>query len=335
VSKTDALPRAADGAGSPLARLRAKAWTGPVLAALRVLVVLAVVAAVGVAVAHDWSAVRTTVGRLTWLDIVLALGAACAALLANSKVWQAVLSGVGTQLHGAHAAQVYLTGQLARYLPGSVWAFALQAHLGRRHEVPRNRSLVALLLAVMVTFVTGMCFAMAALPALRVKWGALAWLLLLAPLGLVILVPRLLTFVTNRMLAIIRRPQLSARIPGAVVAQAAGWSVIAWLLSGAQLWILVHAVHPVAAGSYFGITGAFAVAVCAGFFAFVLPSGVGVREVVVVAGLSAVLATGPALAVALISRLLCTAADVLTAFGSVLVSRLIERHHRAQTPGRT
>ena len=51
----------------------------------------------------------------------------------------------------------------------------------------------------------------------------------------------------------------------------------------------------------------------AGFLVFVAPSGIGIREAVLVAALAPVLDTGEALSVALVVRLVFTLADLLAA----------------------
>ena len=295
------------------------------LSLLRLLLVLAVAGAVAYAVIRDWSSVRMTLRDLSLKSLIVSLLAAMAALLATVQVWRQLLAATGHPLGGAHAARVYLGGQLARYLPGSVWAFLAQAQLAQRHEIPRMRSIVAVLLTVTVTTATGLSISVFAVPSLTHRWGAVAWVLVAAPLSLVALVPRVLTRIGNSILRLLRRPGLSAPLAPGNVYRAVCWSLLGWLLSGVQLWALVHHAAHVSGADFPLATAAFALAVCAGFAAFVLPSGVGVREAVIVAGLTSVTSSGVALGLALVSRLLCAVADVLMAAAAVGVARLVDR----------
>lgn len=304
---------------------------GRVFRVLRVVLVLAVAAAIVYAVVRDWAAVQATFRTLSWGAIVLSTVAATAGLLATAKVWQALLKGLGNPLRGAHATQVYLTGQLARYLPGSVWAFFLQAHLGKRHEIPRTRSFLTVLISVGVNSATGLTLAVLAIPALREHWGGVAWLLALGPLSLLALIPRVLTWLADRFLKVLRRPPLEAPILGRSIAIATAWSVVVWLLFGLHLYVLLRAIQPSVAGGFVLSIATFALAVAAGFLAFVLPSGIGVREAVIVAALTTVLSAGSALAVALISRLLCTLSDVIGAAVGEVSSALTDRRDRRAT----
>jgi uncharacterized membrane protein YbhN (UPF0104 family) len=325
--------RTADGAGAepPVARHPAVAR---LIAVARVLVVLLVVAVVAYAVYRDWTAVSATLGQLSPGVLVLALVLASAGLGATVKTWQHLLAALGSPLRTPHASQVFLTGQLARYLPGSVWAFLLQAQLAHRHQIPRSRSLLAVLLAVGVTTVTGLTTAVVAVPVFADEWGPATWLLLGGPLTLVFLVPRLLTWVSNTALRVLRRPPLLLPIPGRPVAVAALWAVFSWLCYGAQLWLLATSTGGVPVTDLPLATATFALAVCAGFLAFVLPSGVGVREAVITVGLSSVMPAGAALALALVSRLVCTAADVLGALGAAVAVKVVDRGQGRSQPGR-
>ena len=293
--------------------------------AARVLVIVLVVSAVAVVVYRDWTAVSATLAQLSLGTLVLALVLAQVGLAATVMTWRHLLAALGSPLRVPYAGQVFLTGQLARYLPGSVWAFLLQAQLAQRYDVPRTRSLLAVLLAVGVTTVTGLTIAVVAVPVLAAQWGPATWLLLAAPLTLLFLVPRLLTRVSNAALRVLRRPRLAEPIPGRPVALAAGWAVLSWLCYGAHLWVLAASVGGVGAADLPLVTATFALAVCAGFLAFVLPSGVGVREAVLVVGLSTVVPAGAALALALVSRLMCTTADVLGAAGATVAAKVADR----------
>jgi uncharacterized membrane protein YbhN (UPF0104 family) len=292
---------------------------------LRPLAVALVVAAVAYAVERDWTAVSRTVSRLSPLTVAASLLGALVGLLATVKSWQHLLHGLGSPLRTVPASQVFLTGQLARYLPGSVWAFLLQAQLGRRHAIPRTRSLIGVLLAVGVTTVSGLSLAVVTIPALESQWGSWVWLLAAGPLGLVCLLPRVLTALANLALRVLRRPPLVQPLPGRAVLAALLWSLVSWGAYGGQLWILGRDSSGLGVGSLPLATGAFALAVCAGFVAFVLPSGVGVREAVITVSLTSVMAPGTALAIALVSRLVCTAADVIGALVAGLVGHLAER----------
>jgi uncharacterized membrane protein YbhN (UPF0104 family) len=80
-----------------------------------------------------------------------------------------------------------------------------------------------------------------------------------------------------------------------------------------QIWLLSDRLGAHDGAGVLRAIGGFALAWCVGFVAVVVPAGAGVREVLLVAVLAPVIGAGGAIAVALASRLLTTAADLMTA----------------------
>lgn len=290
----------------------------------RVLVVVVVVLAVVYAVRTEWTGVSRTFHTLSWKSLVSAFAAIVLGMFATVGVWRQLLAAMGIRIPYWRAAQVNLIGQLGKYLPGSVWAFALQAQLGKRYGISRPRALVALLLSAGVSTVGALTLAVFAVPELARQWGSAAWLLCAGPLSLATLYPPLLTWIANLAMRLMRRPQLRQQLHGGQVLRALLWALVAWVLFGVQLWLLTGSLagQPASALAITITTGAFALGMSAGFVAFVLPSGVGVREVVIVAGLAPITSAGTALALALVSRLLFTIADITTALGALVVVHL-------------
>ncbi|WP_433061516.1 lysylphosphatidylglycerol synthase domain-containing protein [Dactylosporangium sp. CS-033363] len=243
--------------------------------------------------------------------------AAVAGLLATFQSWRAVLAGLGSPLPAGPAARVFFAGQLGKYLPGSVWPILAQMELARAHGVPRFRTAAAGLVTMGVSLVAGTLTAAATLPlALAGHDGRLRWLLAAAPLAAAALHPAVLNAVVGRALRLTRRPPLEAPLPGRAVLAAAGWAIVSWLLFGVHAWLLLRPLAERAGPALAVCVGGFALAWCLGFLVVIAPAGAGARDLVLV-GLLATQAGGEAAAaVALLSRAVMTAADLLLAFGA-------------------
>lgn len=292
----------------------------------RVLFVLAVVAAVVVAMVSQWDEIVRTFSLLSWKSLAATVASIALAMLCGVKVWQHLLAAMGTEIRFGHAAQVNLVGQLGKYLPGSVWAFVLQAQLGKQFKIPRARALVSLLLTAGMTIVTAMTLGAFLAAPLADRWGGWAWLFAAGPLTLVALLPPVLTRIANLVLRVMRRLQVDANLRAAEVAKALAWSFATAGLYGLHLWLLTGSLARQTMSGYFLATGAIAIAMAAGFIAFVLPSGIGVREAILVAALAPIATTSQALAIALASRILFTIADLVSAGVGVIFSRATLRN---------
>lgn len=289
----------------------------------RVLVFVLVIGAVVYAVDKEWASVRRTIDSLSWKSLLAAFAAIVLGMFATVRVWEHLLAAMGIRIPYLRAAQVNLVGQLGKYLPGSVWAFVLQAQLGKRYGISRPKALVALMLSAGVTTVAALVLAAFAAPELSRHEGGGAWLLCAGPVTLALLYPPVLTRIANFALRLLRKPQLRKPLTGRHVFWALIWGFVSWLLFGLQLWLLTGGLNLHQSMTTVAVTtGAFALGMSAGFLAFFLPSGVGVREGVIVAGLAPIASSGTALALALTSRLLFTIADISTALCALLAVRI-------------
>ncbi len=307
----------------------ARTWQRRVLSATRVLFTLAIVAAIAYATATQWRAVKQYFFSLAWESVALSLVMVLVGLAAATFGWRAALADVGHRVSVRTAGHVYLVGLFAKYLPGSVWAFVLQMELGRRENLPRSRAFLASIVLTGIGTTVALCLGVFGLSALRdVGGGVKVLLLILVPVSIVCAHPRVLTWLVQRFLAIVRRPPLETPITWRGVGAVAFWSLISWIALGIHLWLLANSEAAPGFGGVFRCIGAIALGMTAGFFAFLAPSGLGVREAIIVAALLPYLPGSVALSMALASRMLFVIAD-LVAGGIALLSLLRSRRRAA------
>lgn len=279
------------------------------------------------AVIAQAEAVAAGLRRMDPVAIVLAFALVLAGLAANLLSWRAVLAGLGSPLPLGVAGRVYLLAQLGKYVPGSVWPILAQAELGREHGVPALRSGVAGIAALIVGLCVGavlaaVCLAGTATSQLR----EYAWGLVVVPLGLVALHPRVLQWVLDVAMRVLRRGGAPHRVSPRALVEAAAWSLVMWLLFGAQVWVLARSIGANGADLALLSLGAYAAAWVVGFLVVLAPAGAGPRELVLVLALGPVLPRAEALGLALVSRVLMLVGDLL----GVLVAVAVARARRAR-----
>ena len=308
-------------------RERAPSVRGRLLVALRILVVLGIIGGITYAAVTTWAEVKDAILSLEPLAVGVSFLLICAGIFAGVKVWHVVLYELGSEIPYRRAAQIALVGQLGKYLPGSVWAFVLQTELSRRVGIPRARAFTALLVSTGVTFVAALVLAPLALPWIERPWIRLA--VMLGPLSLIALHPRVLAFLVGTALRLLRRPQPALQIRSSDVLRSLMWAYIAAILFGLSLWTLANSTAtPGVSGIVRCIVG-MSLAMTFGVLAFLAPSGLGVREAFIVAALSPTVSMGTALGYALVSRLLFIIADLVTAGAAVVRARLSLRNDAA------
>lgn len=294
----------------------------PLRRLLVIVLTLVAVAAGVVAVFAERRRVMAAMSQLHPLTIVIAFVLVALANLFMMLSWRALLVDLGSPLPARIASRVFFQSQLGKYLPGSVWPMLAQVELGREHQVPPRRSAVASMLTLVLAVASGLLVAAVTLPLMG---GAVArqywWTFTLVPLIAAGLYPRVLNPLLARAFRLIGRqpPGEPVTLAGELVAL--GWGLAGWLAYGLQVWVIMRDLGATQARALPIAVGTFALAWTVGFLVVVAPAGAGAREALLVLGLAPVLSAAPALVLAIISRVLLTAADLLLAGLAVLVRR--------------
>jgi glycosyltransferase 2 family protein len=289
------------------------------LTTLRILLALLVVAAVVLAVARNWEEVSADLARMDAGTIVLAAALGCIAPVLTVLAWRRILADLGSPIHLAPAGGIFFVGQLGKYLPGSVWAIVAQAEMGARLHIPRRRSAVVGLLTVGLAAICGFIVGLPSLPLLfsREATSSTGWaVLLVVPLLVVVLWPRLLNWGIALGLRLLRREPLEHQLSGRAVLFTVVCFCLSWASTGVSVYVLARTFADPGfdnARLLLATVSGFALAASISMFTVVLPAGVGLREGLLVLLLGPIISVPAATAVVVVARFLTVLADVLFA----------------------
>jgi uncharacterized membrane protein YbhN (UPF0104 family) len=131
--------------------------------------------------------------------------------------------------------------------------------------------------------------------------------------------PPVLTRLVDVGLRIVRRGPFRRAVTWRGILTAVGWAAASFTCYGLSVWALAVSVGAPAGESLPLCLAGVAFAMTIGALVVVAPSGIGVREAVIVAALAPVLERSEALAIALVARLLFVLADLIAAAVTVPV----------------
>lgn len=278
---------------------------------VRLMLLLIVLAFCGYGLAIEWPGVQTALGQMRWYSLAASVAAAMAGAGCMMLAWRALLADLGSPLPAAETARITFVGQLGKYVPGAIWSFAAHVELGYDHDVPRRRGAASVVMALGVTVAVGLAIAAVGLPLASASAARhYLWALAVLPVLLVCLWPRVLGWLTDRALVILRQQPLERRPSWRGLTIAAGWTVLGWLMLGAQVWVLLTSMTGRGSGVLLLAVGGYALACSAGLVLVVFPNGIGPRELVLIAALAPVLDRPAALALALLARVATTISDL-------------------------
>jgi len=239
--------------------------------------------------------------------------------------WTMVLRMLGVKIAGGKGVSIFLLSLFGRYIPGGVWSVLGRVYLCRLEGIPDSRSSMSVLLEQAYPVVSaGLVFAVSILfwtdttSVLRVLSAVL-----LLPLFFVFLHPRPFLKIMNPVLAKFGRGPIHLSLSFDQMLTLAGYYSLHWVVTGVAFYLFIRAFYPLG-GYYIPILiGIYAISFTAGYLAFFMPAGLGVREGVLTILLSLFIPMPVAIGVSLLSRLWLIGVEIV-----ILLVFLINRETR-------
>lgn len=265
-------------------------------------------------IADDWNEYGDLIRNAQWGWIVVGVLLAVVGMSSLGLVWRSVLAALGADTRRIDVFAWYQIGNLGKYVPGGVFQVLGRAELATRGGVPRSLAYNSVALSMGATYLCGALVAAVLLPFAALSQGSIGdtwWVVLVIPVGLVALHPRVLGalfLVAEKAFGGADERQVpTARTSlGLVVRHVPGW-----LLNGLACYAVTLAFTRDA--PFLTVMFAAIAAWVGGFLVIVVPGGIGVREALFVALAQTSMAGNTAATVAIASRLVFVTGDLLGA----------------------
>jgi uncharacterized membrane protein YbhN (UPF0104 family) len=284
---------------------------------ISILVVIVILGFLVLQVARNWQQVRQYQWQASPGGVVVSFLLLLAALGLDVVIWMLALRMFESPLGFRAAARVWFPALIARYIPGKVASLGVRIWLSHREGVSPYRAGAAAFFEVILRIMAALIVFGLSLPFWPIFEGRdrLVALLVIIPVGLVALHPRLLQRAFNLGLRLLKRPAVAVPFRFQDVLLLLAVLCGRWILYGVAFAQFAAAVAPNLRGQTPAIIGMASVAWAAGFL-LQMPAGLGVNEWVLREGLRqylgspAAAAVAIATAVALLARLWTVAGEV-------------------------
>ncbi len=259
--------------------------------------------------------------RLDWSNLVRDPGALAIAMALwavaftfRAWLWGEMMRRIGYPVGHLAGARVFFASHMGRFLPGKVWSVAGAGLFGKRYGLPPRASVVAMTVFLIIYYMVGSLLTLLVVWQLSTAHIGVAIAIAVGGLGLLgflatPLFPALLRWLGDRF----GRDMSQLRLPSPKVLVMVALGLLAvWLTAGSAYVMLSRAVVPPEAGSLGFVAGwgVYASALVAGFAALFAPSGLGVREAVMLALLEPSLGAAFGGVVTIASRVLITSLEL-------------------------
>lgn len=205
------------------------------------------------------------------------------ATLFQIAAWRLIMSDLNAQLGWRDSLRGYALPFVARYIPGMVWGYLSRTHwLETRHGIaPERANLGALIEVVALVLSAALAAAVAGVLAGEMELAVAGGLGLLAGLMGLAIARRLGKGSTpfhgwvERLLGL----DWSSEVTFRRVLRAVPGQLGLWLFDGVMVWMSLAVIGVSIDGSVWVAVADFALAWLAGFLVFLLPAGLGLREI--------------------------------------------------------
>ena len=246
-----------------------------------------------VAFRHTWDR-STTHAFPRWTYVAGAEVLVIVGLAGASRGWVCLFEGRGSD---RALAQAFYTSQLGKYVPGAIWQAVGQVGLSRSADVSLARATTAFPVHALTQVAAGGTLgATLAIVGVHLSTGVR----LIAVLGLILVLPLRrvwMLWVLEKVTRLLKRGSPSQ----AAILRSYAWGIWTLLWSGSAFALLAHALN--AASPAVAAVPAFAAAWTVGFLAVPFPSGIGVREAVLIATVASPTGAGPVIVASVVHRL--------------------------------
>ena len=229
--------------------------------------------------------------------------------------WYLITLRLGIAIPLKETVESWFYSQLGKYLPGKVWLFLGRLYLYGSKGKSKKTVIVALYFeTVTVVMAAGLVFLVSLFFLREIQppapWISSAWLIPLFFLCFLFLHPRVLQEIFNKILQALKRAPISIFISYMETLSIVGVCVLSWLVGGIGFYLFVDSVFAVSSGYLLMLTGALAISSTLGLIALFAPSGLGVREGVLVYLLSAIMPGSVAIVLSILTRLWMTFIEI-------------------------
>lgn len=240
-------------------------------------------------------------------------------------IWIVRLLGNGQAISLRQSLKVYFVANLATYIPGTYWFVLGRTTMNRKHGISALQTGVSTLVEHFLLILSGALLGVFGLDLLTKLLGvsitSFFWIALIVVIGLVAIHPWCIRQITNLMARILKMQPVEVNLSYGMMLLQLVWSIIIWLFGSLSLLLLTRAFTPTIGLDQLGILSAvFSISWLIGFFTPFAPSGIGIREAVMVPAFAAIgITTGITALLAVLSRVLIIFEDVFWAAFSVLL----------------
>jgi hypothetical protein len=283
--------------------------------AFRWMIVLAIFVLLGKMIWSNWNQVKDTPFVLQPFPLVLSSLIFAFSYFIQIWAWYLITLKLKIALSPSETLKTWFYSQLGKYLPGKIWLLLGRIYYYQSRGKSKKSVSVALYFEMVTVIIAGGIIFLAALVLFRetrsfYSGKQLLWLVPFFIVAFASAHPRVLQKIMNSVLILFRREPISLSVSYGDILWIVIVCIVAWVIGGIGFYLFVDSIYPVAPQYILFLTGALAISSTLGLIVIFAPSGLGVREGVLVYLLSFMMATPTAVIISILTRIWMTLIEI-------------------------
>ncbi len=261
----------------------------------------------------NYDAIAATEVQISPLPCIISLLIYMVYNINLASLWHLITVKTGAGIRYPRALSAYLTSIPGKYIPGKVFMLALRFPEYDEQGVPLRKISVDFVLENVCTLLgAGFLFLVSILffP-VEVDTIIVVIVALMMVAFFVCIHPKILNFFLRLLQKLIKKDDLQIPFGYADMLKIVLLFIANWAIAGLGFYMMVDMISPVPASQMLYVGGVFGLSVVIGIVSLFAPSGIGVRETVMVIALTAVMPESTAVVVSVVSRVWTTVAELL------------------------
>ena len=300
---------------------------------LQWVIVGAIFVFLGKMVWDNWNQVKGAAFTFEILPLVLSTLIFAFSYFIQIWAWYLITLKLKIGISPSETMKSWFYSQLGKYLPGKVWVLLGRYYFYESKGKSRGRITIALYLEV-VTILLAAGF-LTVIGTVSLKEAnpfrssmEIWWMFPLLLLVFLSIYPKFLQKILNWILLLFRKEPVILSISYRDISWILLVCILSWTIGGIGFWIFVDSIFAIPSQHILFLTGALALSSTLGLIALFAPSGLGVREGVLVYLLSYLMPGGIAVIISVLTRIWMTLIEIGLVGMVYLISRFQKRLQR-------
>jgi len=275
---------------------------------------------------ENWEAIQAIDWKIDTGNLILSFLLYFCYIITLASLWHYITKLNQCEISHYDAVIAYLYSIPGKYIPGKVFMLAARFPPYEKQKKPLRKITICFLLENACTLLGAAFLFLMSLfffpNDLLEKYKY--WTIVLIILFFICIHPKILNFFL-KILGKFAKKDMEIPVTYPEMLKTVLFFILNWLVAGAGFYLLVKSVYPVPASQWLYIGGIYGLSTIIGILALFAPSGLGVREGILTAGLCLIMPEEYALTISLISRLWQTVAEIFLVTGAFLVNQVKRR----------